>query len=271
MTQRSRAWTFTLNNYNEDDIEMIKNLIKEGDYLIMGKEIGEKKKTPHLQGYVHFKNARTFDALQKKMKRAHIEKAYGDAKQNRVYCTKCGDDYIEIGELPIAGKRTDIETVKEMLTQGSSMREIVEEATSFQGIRFAEKYLSYNEKKRDWKPLVYWFYGETGTGKTRQAIEMFKNKDFWISGKDLRWFDGYDGHENVIIDDFRGSHCTMTEMLRLLDRYPYRVEVKGGSRQFLAKTIVITSPMKPEDCYRTVGKDSIDQLLRRIDVIQKFH
>uniref|UniRef100_UPI0040488E22 hypothetical protein n=1 Tax=Shewanella sp. TaxID=50422 RepID=UPI0040488E22 len=57
-------------------------------------------------------------------------------------------------------------------------------------------------------------------------------------------------------------------LLRLLDRYPYQVETKGGSRQLLAETMIITCPFMPEEMYN--GREDIKQLLRRIDEIKLF-
>ncbi len=65
------------------------------------------------------------------------------------------------------------------------------------------------------------------------------------------------------MDDFRPEDMKFQRLLKLLDRYPYMVEVKGGYRQFLAKTVIITCPKHPEECYAEAGED-IEQLLRRI-------
>jgi len=43
-------------------------------------------------------------------------------------------------------------------------------------------------------PRVIWLCGPTGCGKTRQAVEMADNpEDLWMSGKNLEFFDGYEG------------------------------------------------------------------------------
>jgi hypothetical protein len=55
----------------------------------------------------------------------------------------------------------------------------------------------------------------------------------------------------------------------LLDRYPYRCEIKGGYRKIKSKNIIITTNIKPEDLYALPGED-IKQLLRRIDHIKYF-
>ena len=94
----------------------------------------------------------------------------------------------------------------------------------------------------------------------------------FIKSGSYRWFDGYDAHRFVIFDDFRDSQCEFSFLLRLLDRYPLRVEIKGGTRQWKPHTIVITSPMPPEETYQTMQQndryDKIQQLIRRIDITE---
>ncbi len=93
--------------------------------------------------------------------------------------------------------------------------------------------------------------------------------DTWWANGGLRWFDGYDGHECAILDDFRPEWCKLSFLLRILDRYPMAVEVKGGMRQWKPKTIYITCPKHPEECYLDAGED-IKQLIRRITTIKEF-
>ena len=67
--QRNFCWT--LNNFLDDEIKVLKDLSCK--YIVFGKEIGATG-TPHLQGYVEFKNACSFSALKKRIgKRAHVE------------------------------------------------------------------------------------------------------------------------------------------------------------------------------------------------------
>jgi len=171
-----------------------------------------------------------------------------------------------MGELPTGlggGKRNDLAATRALVHATGSMRAVAAEATSFQALRGAELLLKYDEPRRDWKPLVRWYWGATGTGKTRRAMEE-AGADRWVSGRSLQWWDGYDGHANVIIDDFRGDFCPFHTLLRYLDRYECRVEVKGGSRQLLARNIWITSCLPPEKAYPGCS-ERVDQLLRRID------
>ncbi len=93
--------------------------------------------------------------------------------------------------------------------------------------------------------------------------------DVWWSGVDLKWFDGYDGHKAAIFDDFRPDMCKLWMLLRLLDRYPLRIPIKGGFVQWRPTCIWITCPREPSDCYADMGED-IEQLMRRINVIKNF-
>lgn len=126
--------------------------------------------------------------------------------------------------------------------------------------------------KRD-PPIVLWFYGATGTGKTRTAIEIATeaNKLYWSNNNDLKWFDGYNGQEYAIIDDFRRNMCTFSFFLKLLDRYNLAVPIKGGFTCWKPKVIIITCPVCARESWQYFDKDgeiqdwdNIDQLLRRI-------
>lgn len=119
---------------------------------------------------------------------------------------------------------------------------------------------------------IHWFYGATGTGKTHFAFE--ENPDAWVSSANLNWFDGYDGQETVIFDDFRKEHCSFSWFLRLIDKYPLRVPIKGGFVDWVPKKIIVTCCRKPEDEFfnhdtKQVYED-IGQVLRRIDKVTEF-
>lgn len=85
----SRKWCFTINNYSVDIIPQLHRDFSTAKYVI-GKEVGESG-TPHLQGFVEFKNAKSQKRMMKYMPRAHLTKAKGNAKQNYDYCSKDGD------------------------------------------------------------------------------------------------------------------------------------------------------------------------------------
>jgi len=256
---KARAYCFTYNNPQEFNYAGI-----ACKFIIVGAEIAPETKTPHHQGYVLFKSPMTFQNAKNKLPPgSHIEVSNGSPQHNITYCSKESIFY-ENGERPKQGKRNDIQAVKECIDTGGGMKDIIDITDSYQAMKTGELILKFKERKRNFKPVVKWYYGATGTGKTKRAFE--ETKDPWISGRNLQWWCGYDAHKHVIIDDFRGDFCTFHELLRILDRYPYTVQNKGGSRQLLAELIIITCPRPPNIVYET--REDIQQLLRRIDIIE---
>lgn len=266
--KRIRDVCFTLNNYTEDEYNNIYTVLPSiVSYAIIAKETGESG-TPHLQGYVSFKSAKTFTAIKKVIsKRSHIEERKGTPQQAYEYCMKDGD-YVEIGERPKGqGKRTDLDVIRDVIKETNKMSEVVMVAKSYQAVKMAEQILKYHETPRTEKPYVEWYCGSTGCGKSKLAYEKL-GYDCYTCLSTGRWFDGYDAHEKVLIDDMRKDFMKFHDLLRLLDRNPMRVETKGGTRQFLAKHIIITSPYHPSVLYQT--REDVKQLLRRIDDIIDF-
>ena len=93
-------------------------------------------------------------------------------------------------------------------------------------------------------------FGDTGTGKTRYAYDIFgNNDDFFVLpiSNGTIWFDGFDGHLVVLIDDFTGaaSKMPLCNTLRILDRYPIQVPIKGGHQWFMPNLIIVTSNVHP--------------------------
>lgn len=85
------------------------------------------------------------------------------------------------------------------------------------------------------------------------------------------WFDGYKGQKRVIFDDFRPWWCEFSWLLRLLDRYPIQVPVKGGFVNFIPEEIIVTTPKNPEETfgmYRT--QEDLQQLRRRLQHVVHF-
>jgi len=75
---------------------------------------------------------------------------------------------------------------------------------------------------------------------------------------------------NVIIDDYRCNFCEFNMLLRYFDEYPLNVQIKGGTVQFAAPNIVVTAPQRPEVMWQTRTVEQMQQLLRRIEVIELF-
>lgn len=88
---RARCWILTVNNWNQEDLKTMTLLTQKSTHWVIGKEGEGEGKTPHLQCYLKFKHARSFDALKKKIPKAHLEKARGNEQDNLAYCSKEGN------------------------------------------------------------------------------------------------------------------------------------------------------------------------------------
>ncbi len=194
--------------------------------------------------------------------RAHWEVAGGDSLHSQVYCSKEGGVFFEKGDIPKPGRRTDLEGIRNSLEAGEGLGSIVRAGANGPAVRYAEQIAKYLEPGRTWKPQVIWLWGATGVGKTRLAYDHFP--ELWCTGSNPKWWDGYDAHQTVLLDDIRRDTYGWANLLRMLDCYPFRVEVKNGFRQLLATTMIITAPVDPVLMFAGFGED-VRQLTRRID------
>lgn len=263
MARRCQARNFcmTLNNYTEEELEDLKKI--EHKYMVLGREVGEGG-TPHIQGYIEFYKPKDLSALKKINERVHWEKRMGTAREAAQYCKKELNFY-EDGEMTRQGERTDLARVAEMVKGGRKIAEIAEECP--------REYIKYHRginaliesqhkpRERDTPPEVIWLWGKTGVGKTRWAFDEHGDEVYVKDG--TQWWNGYTQQTAIIIDDFDGK-WPVRDFLRLLDRYPYQGQTKGGYVQINSPYIYITSDSRPDTYW---GKEIWSQVERRLSNI----
>lgn len=243
-------------------------------YLIYGREVCPRSSRVHWQSYVEFNESVSLKGAARRLDAdgVHFERRKGTAKEASDYCKKDGA-YVEHGEISRQGKRSDLDSVRTAITDGSGMRGVIESGASYQAIRYAEKYLTYMEPGRAEPPKILWYWGTTGTGKTREAVVVADRDhpgDCWWTNGGLQWFDGYDAHKAVIFDDFRPGWCKLPFLLRLFDRYSMRVPYKGGFRSWVPELIIVTAPKPPAEYFAEWEGEDLAQLVRRISEIREF-
>ena len=278
-SQRSRNFVFTLNNPMVN-CEHTNFLITTPDYIIPPEApfsikfiIWQLEKgsngTEHLQGYIQMASPQRLSTMRSMFNgKAHIEIAKGNKNSNILYCTKTDTRIagpwiypgLEDGEtlediIEQAKKASKSKSDRKIDQMFKDVRNKVTEdtlidrygQTYLRNFSFINSYVMRITPPRNWIMDVIVLQGPTGCGKSKF---VFDNYDNVFTKMDNRWWDGYDRHETVLLDDFYGGWIKFADFLKLLDRYPYQVEVKGGARQFVAKTILITTNAIPSTWYK---------------------
>lgn len=266
--QQAKNWCFTINNYEENGQELLLQRGAETEsvlYLVAGKEVGEGG-TPHIQGYVQFSKRLTLSTVKRLVgERAHCEVSRGTPQQAAQYCKKDGD-FKEIGGIRGGqGTRTDLVEVFRACVSGRTFGQVAEAYPSA-ALRYGsgiQRLRQLSRPTRTSAPQIWCFWGKTGSGKTRRVWEYTNDHALWVHPGD-RWFDGYDGQHAVLFDDFDGSWFKLSFLLRLLDRYPMPVAVKGGHTWWVPKTIYITSNLNPSEWYPQANTNHQAALMRRL-------
>lgn len=273
-TARYRAWVFTLNNYTEDEYNMICDM--KYKYLIVGREVGKKNGTPHLQGHIEFKDGKSFTKMKKLLPRAWLGVRKGTPEQASDYCRKeC--QYFENGTMSKQGARRDLDDLRNRIMDGTSVCEIALENPIYfhqygRTLNYLED-LRMRKLHRSEMTLGIWYFGNTGCGKSHKAFENFNTNTHYVWKYDNNWNDGYEQQDTVIIDEFRGQ-MPMNNLLTMVDKHP-NCYVSRRNREplpFISKKVIVTSSMEPKDIWTKLAEeDKLDQLYRRFKIYKIYN
>lgn len=235
----SKRWCFTVNNYSQEDEDSIQSW--DCLYLVYGREVGDSG-TPHLQGFVTFKNNKRYSGVRKLHDKAHWECAKGTSAQASDYCKKDGD-YFEKGQAPCPGKRTDLDAaIATLKTDGLAAvaeNHPVEFTRYSRGFRdlalFLEKPYTHHQCRG------IWIWGPPGTGKSHCARAF--SSDIYLKAQN-KWWDGYAGERVVLLDDLDTD--VLGHYLKIWsDKYSCTGETKGGTIQLRHHMFIVTSNYPP--------------------------
>lgn len=230
-------------------------------------EKGEDSGYLHWQFIICFTKKVTLQAVRRVFPSdGHYEPTRSEAA--RGYCfkesTRVGEPF-SVGEYPVRrNSATDWDAIREAAQSGR-----VDSVPSDIFIRY---YRTLRVIASDYaQPLagerkVVCFYGPTGTGKSRRAWEE-AGMDAYVKDPRSKFWCGYRGQQNVIIDEFRGG-IDVSHLLRWTDRYPVTVETKGASTALCAKNIWFTSNLHPESWYPELDLATQAALLRRMQIVE---
>lgn len=303
-TFRTILSTFWCENTEERDKEFARvvEVWPSCKYILYGPvETTEENKKNHCHCIIAFASGKQWKTI---IKTLPCEKYHHEACRNfqnaREYCLKTNpNDKQEFGTPLKQGTRTDIQ---KLLEKGNfdprQIREIDpalytrykgginEICADKQHDREVLDWLNVEEddkgniKEKEYVPTeVHWYFGSTGTGKTRTVKELIKKEliEKTVLKQNISIIhkieNGFaigsitDKTDILLLDEFRGSSMKFSDLLALIDGCS--INVKGGKQWIKAKKIFITSCFSPEACYpNQCSTDSINQLLRRIKVLK---
>ena len=298
MAGRARSYCFTINNPTQDVIASLQN--SKFKYLVCGFEMGESG-TPHIQGLVQFHEGKTVTAFNKSIgcKKhgcwAHCEPCYGTALEAAGYCKKGLRDKpeggyseyflsplseglwtgFEYGEITRQGRRIDLEQLVDLVKSGDVR---VDELASSHPQKFHQygrtlskvEDVAMRSRYRTQMTRGTWYWGKTGVGKSHTAFEGYRPDTHYVWKKSTKWQDGYAQQDTVIINEYRGQ-LRFSELLELVDKWPYFVERRGREAMpFISTHVIITSALHPNQIYanKLDEADSIEQFNRRFKVVE---
>lgn len=280
MNNRERAFCFTWfrkceevkEGYTEEQIKELEAFFEFCDYAIRGFEICPTTKKEHIQGYFYIKNKISWNTVRLKFPGISLKTALGSAKKNQTYCSKEGN-FKEWGELPEQGKRYDISKFRDSILNGTSEEDLIMEYPNEMAKydRFYQRcrnILLKKEAKKMIQPEVIVITGEPGIGKTHhiyanENIEDIYKVEIGDGSSGSIFWDNYNGESIILIDDFH-NNFKLDYMLRLLDKYPMKLNIKGGYTWKCAKKIYITSNINPNEWYHNCPNIHRKALKRRI-------
>ncbi len=233
-------------------------------YLSWQLEKGGKTGHPHLQGHLELERNRYVSWLHKHVSdTAGFIVRRGTAAQCDVYCSKeegALEGPYHLGQPSKgAGTRTDLEAVREAIKSGMNMRTLAEDHL----LQLAKYPRLISTLTTLYRPKwveggqgikVYLFIGKTRCGKTKAVYKRWACKDSFYEmpiATTSTWWDGFDGHTHVLMDDFCGaaSHMRLDTLLKILDSYPRRVPVKSSFAWYWPKAVAITTNIHPRKWY----------------------
>lgn len=234
-------------------------------YIVWGAEVGDSG-TPHYQGYVIFDRVLSLPQARSYLNRAHFEARRGTHRQASDYCKKDGN-FVEYGVLPSSASEASKTMWSTIIrdAEAGDLDKIKED--------YPAMYLRYLEKLRSLaRPMVSilpeleneWWYGPTGTGKSRK---LWRDYPIHYAKQLNKWWDGYDGEEVVAIEEWcPKNECTASLLKIWADRYPFPAEIKGGKlNRIRPKKVIVLSNYSPDQCFANV--EDLEPIKRRFKVI----
>lgn len=281
MSNGSRRWCYTayprecVSEF--DDFERRLRALPEFRGLVHQLEECPDTGRVHLQGYLELKKPKRLSGLKKIRADVHWEPARGSREDCVRYCTKEVSRYAQgvcdeiLREKSTQGRRSDLLDLSLAITRGEMSRDEVFTnrpdiiCKYSKGLAELFNWRARRDRMGDRQLAVTVLWGDAGVGKTRYAYNSTEPEDVFIlckSNSNNLWWDNYEGQGTLVIDDFYGwvEHSVL---LRILDRYPFRLEIKGSTTWAAWRHVYITSNRHPGTWYSKSFPWEEDKALQR--------
>lgn len=243
--------TFTIFNYNEKHIEFFKN--QNYKYIIMGKELAPKHKTPHIQGFISLESKIRIATLSKQIKKycnagCWLALSRGTALENKAYCEKDGNVIFEDGNIKQCGRGNHEKTLLEIqkcIDNNVPMQEIAKE--NFQiFVQYSKRLNDYKELTQQNNRCCYtdgiYVYGETGIGKTTKIKKFFQKyfpgeTNYGEISYDGKYYSSYNNQKVITLDD--AKELKYIDLLNLINIKSWDMPIKGSQKKFNSRMVII--------------------------------
>lgn len=241
----------------------------------------------HIQGYLRFTAPWRLERIKNWIgnQTVHLEPARGNMGDNYKYCTKeprTGNYRFETGDFSTdkgkQGKRNDLLDVADAILSGKPIQEVA--------LTFPATYIRYHKGfnalrnefvsskcPQDFARGVIVLQGSSGCGKSQWVREFCHHQKLTLFSKmiqkatDVPWFDGYDGEDVLLLDDFEDHQVSYRDLLIWCDIYKHKVQVKGSTVNAAWKWVIITTNKNVVTWYNDKAGSERDPLIRRLDNI----
>lgn len=248
-------------------------------FVVINHESSPSTARNHLQVFVQFDGPTSLKKLKELFgDRIHAEPRRGTVQECIDYCTKTESRIAGTSPIILGSQRQDgggggsnrgdaIEDLK----RHRSLRRTASEYTDIfirhhRGLAaLLQQTATYYDGPRNVIVLI----GTPGCGKTRWVRDNVTNdpeRAYWKDPTVNNYFDGYNGQETAVIDDFSGW-IPYTTMLRIMDRYRAQVDVKGTFAPWNVRTMVITTNREINTWWKEMDDVMIQAVTRRISTV----
>lgn len=296
---QSRKWSLVINNPLEAGLDhaAIREILHRFSpaYFCMADEIATTG-TYHTHIFLYSPSPMRFSTIKGRFPTAHIEKAYGSAKDNRDYIRKEGrwadtekaetavpGTFEEWGDLPSEKEEASPDKYRllQSLREGMTSLEAVEDNPDrfyhyreIETVRQSILEDTYSTTMRQVE--VTYLFGASGTGKTRGIFERHNPKSICritdYGGKNGVRFDSYHGQEVLVFEEFH-SQIPISAMLNYLDIYPIMLPARYNDRVACYTTVYLTSNIPLEAQYQEIQRYQLETwyaFLRRIHNVIEY-